>query len=265
MTDHLLVTKEDGIATLTMNRPKVRNALSIEMRQAMFDAVDDIEHDADIRCMILRGAGGHFMAGGDVKSFAEFKKMTPTQRQSYFEHRVSTLQPMFLALQRMPKPVIASVQGGAAGAGMSFMMACDLAIASDDAFFKFSYSAIGASPDGSGSYTLPRIVGLRKALEISLMADLFDAQKAESLGLVNWVVPVADLESETLKLAKRLATGPTVGFGCIKDLMYASQNNSLTEQMALEARNFGRCSATEDWIEGITAFSEKRNPVFKGQ
>ena len=191
--------------------------------------------------------------------------MTPTQRQSYFEHRVSTLQPMFLALQRMPKPVIASVQGGAAGAGMSFMMACDLVIASEDAFFKFSYSAIGASPDGSGSYTLPRIVGLRKALEISLMADLFDAQKAESLGLVNWVVPVADLESETLKLAKRLATGPTVGFGCIKDLMYASQNNSLAEQMALEARNFGRCSATEDWIEGITAFSEKRKPVFKGQ
>ena len=265
MTDHLLVSKENGVATLTMNRPEVRNALSIEMRHAMFEAVDDIEHDASVRCVVLKGAGGHFMAGGDIKAFTQFTEMSPIERQKTFEARIHNLHPMLMALRRMNKPVIASVQGAAAGAGMSFMMACDMTIAADDAFFKFSYVSIGASPDGSGSYYLPRLVGLRKALELAILGDRFDVQKAEEYGLVNWIVPAADLEAETDKLARKLADGPTVAIGNIKQLMYASDGNSFESQLAMEATNFGRSAASDDWIEGITAFIEKRKPEFKGR
>ncbi len=264
MTDHLLVTKQDGIATLTMNRPDARNALSMDMRHALFDAVDDIEHDDDIRCLVLRGAGGHFMAGGDIKNFNEYLEMTPLDRQQAFERRVHGLHPMLMSLRRMQKPTIASVEGAAAGAGLSFMMACDLAIAADNAFFKFSYVAIGASPDGSGSYHMPRIVGLRKAMELAMLGDTFDVQKAEELGLVNWVVPAADIEAETDKLARRLANGPTVSLGNIKRLMYASHANTFESQLAMEAESFGRCAATNDWAEGVTAFLEKRKAEFKG-
>jgi len=264
MTDHLLVTKEDGVATMTMNRPKARNALSMDMRHAMFDAVDDIEHDKSIRCVVLRGAGGHFMAGGDIKNFNEYLEMEPIERRTAFERRVHSLHAMMIALKRMEKPVVASVEGATAGAGLSFMMACDLAIAADNAYFKFSYVGIGASPDGSGTYHMPRIVGVRKALELSLLGDMFDAKKAEELGLVNWVVPAADIEAETNKLAQRLANGPTVSYGSIKRLVYASHANSYPAQLAMEAENFGICAATDDWAEGVTAFLEKRDPEFKG-
>ena len=192
MTDHLLVTKEDGVATMTMNRPKARNALSMDMRLAMFDAVDDIEHDKSIRCVVLRGAGGHFMAGGDIKNFNEYLEMEPIERRTSFERRVHSLHAMMFALKRMEKPVIASVEGAAAGAGISFMTACDLAIGADTSYYKFSYVGIGASPDGSGSYHLPRIVGVRKALEIAMLGDTFDAAEAHRLGLLNWMVPEAD-------------------------------------------------------------------------
>ncbi len=265
MTDHLIYTKEDGVATLTMNRPEVLNAFSMDMRQAMYEAIDEIEHDPTVRCVVLQGAGDHFMAGGDVKSFAEFYEMPGAERQAYFERRVHNIHPMLFAMRRMDKPIVASVKGGCAGAGMSFMMACDLTIAADDSFFKFSYVGIGASPDGSGSYHLPRIVGTRKALELAMLGDRFDVEKAEKYGLVNWVVPRADLEEETAKLAHRLANGPTVSIGSVKRLMYASHANSHEAQLSMEAEGFGRCAATEDWIEGVRAFNEKRKPVFQGK
>lgn len=265
MTDHLLVDHQDGITTLTMNRPKVMNALSLDMRHAMFDAVDEIEHDPKVRCVVLRGAGGNFMAGGDVKSFAEdIAPWPPEKRQAYFERRVHSLHPMMFQLRRMRKPVIASVEGAAAGAGMSFMMACDLAIATTQSIYRFSYSAIGASPDGSGSYYLPRIVGTRRAMELALLGDKIDAETAYRLNLVNFLVAPEDLAAETDKLARRLASGPTQSYGCIKEQMYASHANSFEAQLAMEARNFGLCAGTNDWVEGVTAFAEKRKPSFKG-
>jgi 2-(1,2-epoxy-1,2-dihydrophenyl)acetyl-CoA isomerase len=265
MTDHLLVTKEDGVATMTMNRPEARNAVTLEMRKAMFDTVDDFEHDSSVRCVVLRGAGGHFMAGGDIRNMNDYLEMEPLERKVVFQRRVHDLNSMMLALKRMDKPVIASVQGAAAGAGMSFMLACDLAICSDDAFFKFSYVGIGASPDGSGSYHLPRIIGVRKALELALLGDTVDAGEALRLGLVNWVVPATDIDPETDKLARRLASGPTVSLANIKRLTYASYANSYPAQLAMEAENFGICAATDDWAEGVTAFLEKRKPQFVGK
>lgn len=266
MTDHLLVDHENGITTLTMNRPDMLNALSMDMRHALFDAIDNIEHDPTVRCVVLRGAGGNFMAGGDVKSFAhEHASKPPAERQAYFEHRVSALGPMMQQMRRMKKPIIASVEGAAAGAGMSAMMACDLAIATTCSIYRFAYAAIGASPDGSGSFHLPRIVGTRKAMELALLGDKIDADTAYRLGLVNFLVPPEDIESETKKLATRLANGPTASYGCIKELLYASHANSLETQLAMEARNFGLCAGTDDWVEGVTAFAEKRKPKFAGK
>lgn len=265
MTDHLLVEKKDGIATLTMNRPKVRNALSLEMRFAMYDAFEEIEHDPDIRCVLLRGAEGHFMSGGDIKGFEEYTKMTPEKRNSYFERRIHDFHPMIMKMQNLRQPIVAVIEGAAAGAGMSFMMACDLAIASTNSFYKFSYVAIGASPDGSGSYYMPRIIGVRKALELAMLGDTFDAQKAYDLGLVNFLIEEENFEEETAKLARRLADGATTSMGSIKKLMYASHANSVETQLAMEAKGFGNCAATDDWLEGVSAFLEKRKPVFKGK
>lgn len=266
MTDHLLIDHQDGVTTLTMNRPKVLNALSLDMRHAMFDAMDRIEHDPKVRCVVLRGAGGNFMAGGDVKSFAEeHAPKPPGERAAYFERRVHSLHPMMMQMRRMKKPILASVEGAAAGAGMSFMMACDLAIAADTSIYRFSYSAIGASPDGSGSYHLPRIVGTRRAMELALLGDKFDAQTAHRYNLVNFLVAPEDIEAETQRLATRLANGPTQSYGSVKELIYASHANSFESQLAMEARNFGKCAATEDWVEGVTAFTEKRKPKFKGR
>lgn len=265
MADHLLVTKEDGIATLTMNRPEVRNALSIEMRNIMFDAIDEIEHDDTIRCVVLRGAGGHFMSGGDIKNFNNYLDMSPKERQIAFERRVHGLHPMIMSMKRMAKPVLASVEGAVAGAGLSFMTACDLAIAADTSYYAFSYINIGASPDGSGTYHLPRLVGVRKALELAIMADRFDAKEALDLGIVNWVVPEADIAEETQKLARKLASKPNQTIGAIKEMMYASHANSLETQLAMEAKNFAKCAATDDWAEGVRAFLEKRKPEFTGK
>lgn len=266
MTDHLLVDHQDGITTLTMNRPKVLNALSMDMRHAMFDAMDEIEHDPKVRCVVLRGAGGNFMAGGDVKSFAEdYAPMPPEQRQAAFERRVHGLSPMLIQMQRIRAPILASVDGAAAGAGMSFMMACDLAVAAENSVFRFSYSAIGASPDGSGSYHLPRVAGTRRALELALLGNKIDAQTAYRYNLVNFLVTPEQVEAETFRLAEQLASGPTVSYGCIKEQIYSAHANSLEAHLALEARNFGICAATDDWAEGVTAFAQKRSPVFKGK
>lgn len=264
MTKDLLVEKKDGIATLTLNRPEARNALSMEMREELYQSLAEIESDDSIRCVVITGAGDHFQAGGDVKSFTEYAKMETNERRRTFEQRIHGLHPTIFLMTRMRKPVIASVRGGAAGFGLSLLMACDMVIASEDAFLTLAYINIGTTPDGSGTYMLPRIVGLKKAMEIAMLGDRFDAEEAKRLGLINFVVPNDDLVSETAKLAKRLANGPTVAIGRTKQLLNASLENSLEAQLSLEAQNFAACAASNDWVEGVTAFKEKRRPVFKG-
>lgn len=265
MTDHLLVEKKNGIATLVMNRPESRNALSIEMRQKLFDVMTDIETDDSVRCVVIKGAGEHFMAGGDLKAFKDIVKLPADERRKTFEARIHGLHPTMFTMRRMQKPIIASVQGAAAGFGLSLAMACDMVIAADNAFFTLAYINIATTPDGSGSYSLAQMVGLKKAMEIAMLGDRFDAEEAKRLGLVNFVVPTANIDEETDKLATRLANGPTVAYGRTKQLMHASLQNSMETQLAMEAESFAACAATEDWAEGITAFAEKRKPVFKGK
>ncbi|MBL4739979.1 MAG: enoyl-CoA hydratase [Sneathiella sp.] len=265
MTDQLLVEKKNGIATLVMNRPERRNALSIEMREALFDTLTDIETDDSVRCVVIKGAGDHFMAGGDLKAFNDIVKLPADERRKKFEARIHNLHPTIFTMKRMQKPIIASVQGAAAGFGLSLAMACDMVIAADNAFFTLAYINIATTPDGSGTYSLAQMVGLKKAMEIAMLGDRFDAEEAKRLGLVNFVVPTADIEAETDKLATRLANGPTVAIGRTKQLLHASLQNGMEAQLALEAESFAACAATEDWAEGITAFAEKRKPEFKGK
>ena len=179
-----------------------------------------------------------------------------------FIHEVHSL---IIAIRRMPKPVVASVSGACAGFGLSFMSAADLAIAADDSYYTLAYTLIGTSPDGGSTYALPRLVGLKKATELALLGDRFDAATAKDYGLVNWVVPAADLAAETEKLAARLAAGPTVAYGRTKALLQRSLDNPLERQLQLEADNFAACAVEPDFAEGVTAFVEKRRAAFTGK
>lgn len=262
---HLEVSNSNGIATLTMNRPEARNALSMEMRQQLNEALHDIETDDSVRCVVLTGAGDHFMAGGDVKSMSESINKPANQIRKEFILRIHELHPIMFAMRRMPKPIIASCKGAAAGAGVSIALACDLVIAAEDAFFTLAYCKIGTSPDGSSSFHLPRAVGIKKAMEIALLGDRFTAQSAKDMGMINFVVKTEDLESETAKLATRLANGPTHVYGNTKALLYRSLESEFESQLQAEAEYFADCAARSDFREGVTAFVEKREPVFTGK
>jgi len=266
MTDpHLLVEVADGIGTITFNRPAVLNALSAEMTDLLIEATARFERDPAVRCVVIRGAGEHFMAGGDIKGFHKSLSEDREGHVARLEMRVVRIHQTIYQLRRMAKPVLASIQGAAAGFGLSLILASDLAIAGDDAFFTLAYRHIGLSADGGASYFLPRIVGERRALEIALLGERFTAATAREIGILNWVVPRAQLAAETAKLARKLADGPTVALGRAKQLIRASLENSWDEQSHREAEGLAVAAATEDHVEGVKAFVEKRQPVFKGR
>ena len=261
---HLTVKIEEGIATLTFNRPEARNALSLEMRSAMRDALHDLEVDTSVRCVVMKGAGDNFMAGGDIKSFSNLGDAEPDKIRNTLINRIHDLHPIMFAMRRMPKPIVASVEGAAAGAGVSVALAADLVIADEKAFFTLAYCRIGTSPDGSSSFHLPRAVGIKKAMEIALLGDRFTAQEAKDMGMINFVAPAGTLDKETRDLAIRLAEGPTHVYGNTKKLFYASLESEFETQLQMEAEMFSDCAKRNDFQEGIAAFIDKRKPDFKG-
>jgi 2-(1,2-epoxy-1,2-dihydrophenyl)acetyl-CoA isomerase len=260
VTQSVLLAVDGGVATLTFNRPQVMNAMDAEMMIQFRAAAELVERDPAVRVVVLRGAGPAFLAGGDVALFAQRLPELPELIVRWGREMHFGVQ----ALRRMGKPVLASVHGAVAGAGFSVLCAADLAIAADNARFSLAYANIGASPDGGSTYFLPRMVGYRKAMELTLLPDLFDATAARRLGLVNWVVPADRLAGETQLIAGRLATGPTVAYTEAKRLLGASTGRSMETQMEEELYAFSRCAATHDLAEGVRAFVSKRKAAFKG-
>jgi len=260
MSELVRLSVDEGVATLSFNRPQVFNAMDADMMIQFRAAAELVQKDAAVRAVVLRGEGKAFLAGGDVALFHQRIKELPDVivrwgREMHFA---------ILALRRANKPVLASVQGACAGAGFSILCAADLAVAADNAYFSLAYTRIGASPDGGSSHFLPRLVGYKKAMELTLLSSTLDAAAAKALGLVNWVVPADQLAQETQRIARELAKGPTVAYGEAKRLMNQSFDRSVETQMEEELAAFARCATTQDLAEGVAAFVEKRKPQFKG-
>lgn len=253
---------DEGIFTLTLNRPQQLNALNLEMIHGLREATSRAENDDAVRVVIIRGAGDHFMAGGDLKWFRQQLEIPPRERQPLYEQTVAAVHSSILQIRRMGKPVVASVRGAAAGFGLSLALACDLALAAEDAYFTLAYCHIGLSPDGGATWSLPRLVGAKRAAEIALLGERFDARQAVDWGLINRVVPAADLETETAKLASRLAAGPREALARTKRLLQMSSTQTLSEQLVAEQENFAACGCTGDFAEGLAGFFEKRPPRF---
>lgn len=260
--DFVGTVDNQGIAWGRFNRPDSLNAFSDQMRDDMIAFLKRIEDDPKVRCLVLQGTGKHFMAGGDVKSFVAQFERSPQERRAHFEAACHKMNPIIYLMRRLPKPVVSSVSGACAGLGLSFVLASDFAIAADNAFFTLAYVKLGTTPDGGASYFLPRLVGMKHAMEIALLGDRFDAAMAEKYGLVNWVVPAEKLAEETQSLAKRLAEGPTHAIGRTKALINAAPTCDLENQLQAEGVSFGICSATAEMAEGVAAFVAKRPADF---
>lgn len=257
----VLCHREGGIAHVRFNRPEVLNAMDVATAVAFRDICRRLSEAVALRVIVISGQGPAFMAGGDIGSFHADPGGAPAMAQAIIE----PLHQGLGILAELAQPVIVSCHGAVAGAGISLVLAGDLAIAADNARFGFAYARIGASPDGSLSWSLPRVVGLRRAMQLTLLGETIDAEAALKAGIVNQVVPAARREAETLALAHRLAAGPTVAYGCIKRLLRTSFEHGLIEQMDAERLSFCGCAATGDFAEGIDAFFGKRKAVFAGR
>ena len=257
--------KEGGVATITLNRPEARNALSPDMLEEFAGALGGCE-GTEVRAVVITGSGGAFCSGADVRDFTQALESGQQQLSSHVKSMADRVhRDLVLKIRRLPKPVIASVDGVAAGAGFSLALACDLRIASTDARFFLAYANIGATADGGSTYYLPRLLGPGLAMEVYLMNQPISAQRALEMGLVNRVAPPGELEKHTQEIAQRLASGPTTAYGRVKELMDRSWGSDLASQLDAEALAFGDNALTSDFQEGITAFIAKRAPRFQGR
>ena len=254
----LLLERNGAIATLRFNRPEALNAIDVPMANAFLTAVQTVASDPGVRAVVLCGNGRGFMAGGDLA----------TLRADPVQGAIDILTPLnqaLLLMAQMDAPVIAQVHGAAAGAGLSLLLMADYVIAAEGTRFNLAYINLGTSCDVGASWALPRIVGVRQALEIALLGEAFTADDALRLGLVNRVVPSAELDSATAALAQRLANGPTLAYGAMKRLMRASMDYTLPEQLAAEKDAFVHCAGTEDFRAGVEAFHQRQSPQFVGR
>jgi 2-(1,2-epoxy-1,2-dihydrophenyl)acetyl-CoA isomerase len=258
----VIVRRQAAVCEIILNRPEIRNALNRQAITSLAAAVAEAAEDHTARAVLLRGTGSHFCAGGDITMFGELLELSSEDRGKALYEIVGGLHSLLMRLRHMPKPVVAAVQGAAAGFGLSLVLAADLALAAEDTVFTSGYIHLGTSPDGGMTMTLPRTVGLKRAAELMFLGDRFDAQRALELGLVNRLVPPAALEAEAMALVTRLANGPTHAYGRTKALLEASVGQLLDAQLKRETESFAACAATDEFVEGVRAFLDKRPPDF---
>lgn len=261
----ILTNLQGAVFEITLNRPQSLNALNDEMMQDLSIVLEKVAKDPAVRCVLLKGAGASFMAGGDVKMFHSELGKPAGELRERFEEFVGALHPLIEKLANLHVPLVAAVQGAIAGFGVSLTMLCDFVIASDDSYFTLAYIHLGTTPDGSSTWFLPRLVGLRRAKEIAMLGERIPASEAVRLGLAYKMVPRASLDAEAASFAARLAAGPTHAYGRTKALLQASFNRNLMEQMDAEVDSFADCASREDFAEGVRSFVERRKPVFKGK
>ncbi len=257
----LLFDVRDHVAHITLNRPDAANSINEEMGKDLMHAALRCDEDPEIRAVLISGAGKIFSGGGDLKAFSAKGDQLP-----YHVKEVTTyLHAAMSRLTRMDAPVVAAVHGAVAGAGMSIAIACDIVVAAETTRFMVAYTRAGLVPDGSSTYFLPRIIGLKRALELTLTNRMFSAQEALQWGLVTRVVPDNELLVQAKALAIQLASGPTRAYGLSKRLLHSGWTETLETQMENESQAIANSARTRDAREGITAFLEKRSPKFKGQ
>jgi 2-(1,2-epoxy-1,2-dihydrophenyl)acetyl-CoA isomerase len=259
----LLYEVKDGIATLTLNRPERLNALGGTLRQDLHDAVTRAGADPEVRVMVVTGAGKGFCSGGDVKAMGEAK--AGQRERPLLEKIAPGRDRTLLAMREAPQPIIAAVNGAAAGAGMNLALGCDLRIASTTAKFTQAFVKRGLHPDWGGTYFLPRVVGMAKAAEMIFTGEVIDAAEALRLGIVSQVVAPEELLPTAYEMARRIAAGPPVAIRLAKRSLYANEDLDLRGALQMETMAQNICFETEDATEGIRAFGEKRAPIFKGR
>jgi enoyl-CoA hydratase/carnithine racemase len=259
----LIYEVKDGIAALTLNRPERLNALGDSLRDDLHDAIVKSSIDPDVRVIVVTGAGKGFCAGGDVKAMNENREAG--RERPVLEKVAPSRDRTLLAMQDAPQPIIAAVNGAAAGAGMNLALACDIRIASTAARFAQAFVRRGLHPDWGGTYFLPRIVGMAKAAEMIFTGDLIDADEALRLGIVSRVVSPEELMPAVHELARKIATGPPVAIRLARRALYHNAECDLRQALEFETFAQNVCQDTEDAREGIRAFVEKRAPVFRGR
>ena len=262
MNDMVLQNLDQGLLTITMNRPDRRNALNPDMTLGLVEAARRATEDHEVRAVLLKGAGGTFCVGGDVKSMAAGRDQDKTYEDKVHDIRIR-MQVSEL-LHEMGKPTIAMVNGVAAGAGLSLALAADMRFAGKSARMTTAFAKVGFSGDFCSHYFLHKLVGTAKARELYFTAEILNADQIEKLGLANRVVDDANLENETMAFAKKLAAGPRVAWWHVKKNMKVAEEGSLSEALDSEAARMIRTGETEDHKEAARAFVEKRAPVFKG-
>src|SRR5690242_8048134 len=261
MYEHIQIATADCIQTITLNRPDRLNAFIGHMRRDLAEAIEHAGSDRNTRVVIITGAGRAFCAGGDLAFMAELMQRRDSEE---FSRILGAGRRVILAIRQMTKPVIASINGPASGAGFNLALACDLRIAANTATFSQSFAKVGLHPDWGGTYFLPRLVTPNKACELFFLGESIDAAEALRLNIVNQVVAPEELEAATLQLAERLRTAPPLALAAAKQAVYASEAEGLDEMLRYETEAQLRCFESDDGHEGVRAFLEKREPHFTG-
>lgn len=254
----VLFHKENGVASLSLNRPEKFNSFNREMALRFQELLDQCESDDEVRCIYITGTGKAFCAGQDLSEATD--PAGPPLEQIVREH----YNPIIMRLRNIEKPIVAAVNGVAAGAGANIALACDVVLATQSASFIQAFSKIALIPDSGGTYFLPRLVGMQKALALAMLGDKVSAAEADAMGMIYKSFPDEQFEAETRKIANTLAQMPTKGLGLTKRLFNTSYNHTLVQQLDMEKDLQVEAGATADFKEGVTAFLEKRKPVFKG-